>query len=437
MVDKKIGLWTSGMSDNYQLSLLPFKTRCSIRAFQSFVGFLTLMYPHETSALTSRLVMPRFWNRKLKLASLLPLGAAFLVGWIAIFAPNVGRAQDSVQVLIEGRALHQPTKHLYYYRINSDSTVVLRQEKPSSSAAGVTIPSNTLATIFQHVDDKILSPELEGDRLFLQYEDQYLVLEFTQRFDLYVLGTLIFVLLVGGSLLAWLWWKLSKERRRRAALARSRRYLAEGREKERERLAQEIHDGPVQDLHGLHMQINALAQTNGERLETVGDELMRVTGELRAMSADLHPPALQQFGLAAALRSHADRLRDRRDSLQIHLELADEEPSLPDTVALSLFRIAQEAMNNAAQHGDADRIRVQLRFPDHSVELEVEDNGTGFAPPDDWHSLADEDHYGLLGMQERAEAIGAKLDLQSAVGEGTRIQLSGPIDEKASAPAPA
>ena len=330
-------------------------------------------------------------------------------------------------MLEEGRVLHQPTRRLYYYRIDADSTVLVRQERPATDTAGIVLPANTYSQINRQVEKQLLTPDWYSENLVFHYEDQYLVLQFTQRFDLYVFGTLIVVVLVGGSLLAWLWWKLSKERRRRAAIARSRRYLAQGREKERERLAQEIHDGPVQDLHGLHMQLNAAARTNGDQLETIGDELMRVTGELRAMSADLHPPALQQFGLPAALRSHADRLRDRTSDLQVTLDLPDEAPSLPEPVALSLFRVAQEAMNNAVQHGNANHIRVRLQCADDTVELDVEDDGVGFTPPDDWHTLADQDHYGLLGMQERAEAIGADLDISAASGEGTHICLRGPV----------
>lgn len=372
------------------------------------------------------------------LASVQQLGVMVLFTVAAMTFPHTGSAQDAQGILEEGRALHKPTKSLYYYRINSDSTVLLRQERPSSEKAALSIPANTYAQVFRQVERQVLSTEWDRENLFFQYEDQYLVLQFTQRFDLYVLGTLIMVVLVGGSLLVWLWWKLSKERRRRAALARSRRYLAQGREKERKRLSKEIHDGPVQDLHGLHMQLNALStQANGERLDTVGDELMRVTGELRAMSADLHPPALQQFGLAAALRSHADRLRDRSSDLEVELDLAEDGPSLPEAVALSLFRVAQEAMNNAVQHGEADHLQVQLRYPDQSVALTVEDNGVGFELPDDWHTLADQDHYGLLGMQERAEAIGADLDVESTPGEGTQIGLRGPIEEEPTPPSSA
>lgn len=355
------------------------------------------------------------------------------MGLLGVALPQTLQAQDTTTVVAEGHILNEPLKRLYFYRINADSTVLIRQEKPRSSAAGVRVPATTLASIYDRTEEQLLSAQWASEYLVLGYEDQSLVLRFSQRFDLYVLGTLIFVVVVGGSLLAWLWWRLSREQRRREALAQSRRYLTEGREKERERLAQEIHDGPVQDLHGLHMQLNALPDTpSPDRVQEMGDELMRVTSELRAMSADLHPPTLQRFGLAAALRSHADRLQERHPSVQIDMDLPDEQKSVPDATALSHFRIAQEAMNNAVQHGQAHHLHVRLHTDRQILEVAVQDDGVGFTLPDDWYALAKEDHYGLLGMRERAEAINAELDIESAPGEGTRVQLRSSIDESAS-----
>ena len=320
--------------------------------------------------------------------------------------------------------LHNPTKRLYSYRITEDSTVIIQQMRPRTKQSGVAIPARTLSTVYDRTVENLFPAEREGEYLGVGFEDQALVLRVSQRFDLYVLGTLIVVVLVGGALLLWLWWRLTRERRRREALVRSRRYLTEGREKERERLAQEIHDGPVQDLHGLHMQLKALPDVPDPcRVEEMGDELMRVTGELRALSADLHPPALQRFGLGAALRSHADRLRDRHDALQIDMDLADDCGPIPDEHALAFFRVAQEALNNAAQHGHANQVQVQLRCADDTVDLIVRDDGDGFVPPADWHDLAEQDHYGLLGMRERAEAVGANLVIDSALGAGTKVRL--------------
>lgn len=353
--------------------------------------------------------------------------ACLLMGTIWGIGPSVGGAQDSASVREEGRVLNRASGRIFYFRIHTDSTVVIRQERPSSSTPGVTIPASTLDALFKRVEQQVLESEGFSDRLTLHYEDDSLVFGFTKQFNLYIVGTLALIIVVGGGLLLWLWTRLSAEQRRRAALARSRKYLAEGREKERKRLAQEIHDGPVQDLHGLHMHLKSLAtQANGQ-LENIGEELMRVADDLRAMSADLHPPALQQFGLAAALRSHADRLQERAPGVDIELDLPGGEPTVPDAVALSLFRITQEAMNNAVQHGGADHIWVRFQWDDGQVNLDITDDGVGFAPPDEWHALASEDHYGLLGMQERAEAIGADLDIDTGPGDGTRVQVEGRV----------
>jgi len=343
-------------------------------------------------------------------------------GLVGSASLHVAYGQESAQNprVVQGNVLHRSTEQLYHYRIKPDSTVLIRKGVAPGGSA-VTIPATTLATIHQRVETELLTPDWRGEHVIVGYEGNDLVLRFTQQFNLYMLVALIVVLVGGSALLFWLWRRLSRERRRRETVAQSRRYLAQGREKERKRLAQEIHDGPVQDLHGLHMQLKALPDLP-DRLRHVGEELMRVTGELRAMSANLHPPALQRFGLPAALRSHADRLTDRHASLTVNMDLDDVSEPLPDAHALSLFRIAQEAMNNAVQHGEATRLSVQLRCANPTVALTVRDNGAGFTPPDDWHVLAAGDHYGLLGMKERADAIGATLDIESTPGDGTRVE---------------
>ena len=340
-------------------------------------------------------------------------------------SPREGSPPDSSEVLAEGRVLDRPSRQLFFYRIRADSTVSVRREQPERSPS-LLLPAQILTLLHQQADRTLSTSDETNEFVGVGYKDDNLVLRVSQRFNLYILISLVVVVVVGGGLLAWLWWRLSRERRRRKALIQSRRYLTEGREKERERLAQEIHDGPVQALHGLHMQLKAVPEAPD--LEKIGDELMRVTSELRAMSANLHPPALQRFGLAAAIRSHADRLRSRHASLQIDMDLAEDCDPMPDEYALSLFRVAQEAMNNAVQHGAADSVHVALRCRDGVVTLDVRDDGAGFTPPDDWHALARQDHYGLLGMRERAEAINATLDIESAPERGTHVQLQGTVE---------
>lgn len=350
------------------------------------------------------------------------LSGALLIG--LLFSTQDAHAQDSLSSIEEeGRVRHNESGRLYHFRIYADSTIHIRQANASSEES-LGIPLTTMNWLHKRINAQIRS--VKQDEYFsFSYEDESLVLHFAKRFNVYVLISLIVIVVVGGVILLRLRRRLAQERRRREALAQSQRYLTKGREKERARLAQEIHDGPVQDLHGLHMKINAFPEPPDP--DTISDELMRVTSELRAMSADLHPPALQRFGLPAALRSHADRLSDRHPDTHFRLELPDECPSMPDAYALSLFRIAQEAMNNAVQHGNASQVTLHLDCTDGTTAMTIEDDGTGFSVPDDWNALAEEEHYGLIGMRERADAINADLDIASDPEAGTRIRLYGEI----------
>lgn len=227
--------------------------------------------------------------------------------------------------------------------------------------------------------------------------------------------------------------RLRRERERRRHLDEIRHQLAEGREAERLRLAQDLHDGPVQDLHALRMRLSMLNRAPtaadgpqaavSESVAEVVEEVQRVIRNLRGVSEDLRPPALVPFGLAAALHAFAERFRQTHPSIQVDLDLDDDEQALPEQVRLVLFRIAQEAMNNAAKHGAPGRIEVVFRLDDEQVLLNVSDDGRGYVVPTDFRLLGKNGHYGLLGMSERADSIGAQLHLESHPGKGKRTQV--------------
>ncbi len=363
----------------------------------------------------------------------LPFGlVSALLASVFVAVPLGTHAQtDAIE---EGRVRDGDSGSLYHFWVSDDSTIHIRREGPPSNDSSLAIPPELLKSIHDLVGQRFLRPkqqfpssEQESEYFSFSYQDESLMLGFAKRFNLYVLVSLIVIVVVGSIVLVRLRRRLARERRRREALAQSQRYLTKGREKERARLAQEIHDGPVQDLHGLHMKISALSHSPDP--DTISDELMRITSELRAMSADLHPPALQRFGLPAALRSHADRLSERHTEIEFSMDLPGECMAMPDEYALSLFRIAQEAMNNAVQHGETDRVDLRLDCTDETITLTVKDDGTGFSLPDDWYALAEEEHYGLIGMRERADAINATLDIESDPNVGTCIRLYGSVKE--------
>lgn len=229
--------------------------------------------------------------------------------------------------------------------------------------------------------------------------------------------------------------RLRQERERRRNLNEVKHQLAEGREAERLQLARDLHDGPIQDLYATRMRLSMLTRVPAgsselptaasKTVDEMVEEIQRVIRVLRGVSEDLRPPALAPFGLAAALKAFVERFRRIYPSIDVYLELDNDEQKIPDQVRLALFRIAQEAMNNAARHGAPSQIGVVLRLDEDRVLLSISDDGRGYHVPDDFSRLGRDGHYGLLGMAERAEAIGAELRVESYPGEPepTRVRV--------------
>jgi len=142
----------------------------------------------------------------------------------------------------------------------------------------------------------------------------------------------------------------------------------------------------------------------------------------RDLMAGLRPPALDDFGLVAALRTLAES-QSSRLNLQIDVAGDDVTPRPGHLVESSLFRIAQEAVTNAARHASATRVAVAFAERQGRVILTVTDDGVGFDPN---APGADPDHWGLKSMRERARAIGGMLQVEAAPGGGTRVTAEVP-----------
>lgn len=328
--------------------------------------------------------------------------------------------EDSVTAskIAEGYTATPDKKNIIAYEAYDDSTIYIKNIKPKSSNGYTKLTAGQFNLVWDIVVNEKMKVGEPSDRIRVGYEGGELVFGFTQTLNFYFAVASGLFLLVGLPLLVWLWWRLSEERRRKRQAMLSKKYLAQGQEKERRRLAQEIHDGPVQDLHGLHLLADAASNGN-----EILDQITDIIDKLRAISTNLFPPALKQYGLAAALRSHGDRILERHDSLEIEMDLAEIEEDLSKEISLAFFRVGQEAINNAVQHGKADLISVDLSQNSDHLVLNVTDDGCGFSPPDDWHDFAGEDQFGLLGMRDRAESIGASIQIESQPGEGTKVTL--------------
>ncbi|HEY1273338.1 MAG TPA: GAF domain-containing sensor histidine kinase [Thermoleophilaceae bacterium] len=200
---------------------------------------------------------------------------------------------------------------------------------------------------------------------------------------------------------------------------------------ERNRLARDLHDSVVQKLFGVVLTAQSAAtllerdpgeaRVQVDKLQELAQDAIQ---ELRSLVFQLRPAAVETDGLAAALRKHVEVLR-RVHRQQIELEATGEtrlRPKLDDEV----FRIAQEALHNAIRHADAGHIRVRLHERPETLSLSVEDDGRGFDPGA--RALRSR-RLGLTSMEERARALGGRLEIRSTRGEGTTIGLEVPLGE--------
>lgn len=207
--------------------------------------------------------------------------------------------------------------------------------------------------------------------------------------------------------------------------------LEESRERERLRLAQEIHDVPIQDLYGLMYQLEDLKDivkdaAGVEILEDFDNTIHRIVNNLRTMCGELRPPSLSPFGLEVAIRDHVEKLRGMNPDLQIELELMRDQQNLTDSIRLCLFRIYQEAITNVIRHAGATEAHIRFHWDEETVRLEVEDNGVGFELPERWVDLVRHEHFGLVGIAERVESVQGKLEILSTPDHGTSVQVSVP-----------
>jgi two-component system NarL family sensor kinase len=199
----------------------------------------------------------------------------------------------------------------------------------------------------------------------------------------------------------------------------------EAQEMERRRLAGEIHDGISQRLVSLwyHLLAAEDAQGDPDRLQrelgVAKDLATQALSEARGAIAGLRPFVLDDLGLAPGLESLARSLSG------VEVDVDVEPLTLPPHVEVALYRIAQEALQNVVKHAEATAVAVQLRAVDGEVRLVVSDDGRGFE--EDPAAAPAVHGYGLVGMRERAELIGATLTLASRSGTGTRLDVTVPL----------
>jgi PAS domain S-box-containing protein len=202
------------------------------------------------------------------------------------------------------------------------------------------------------------------------------------------------------------------------------RELIRAEERERRRLAEDLHDGLGQAIFRARTKIDQLS-VDEPKVAEAGAILEEVGRMVNAMTFQLNPPVLRQLGLRAAIRS-LSREMQQRYGFSVEFDDDGREIPLAEEVALALFRAVRELSINAAKHAETARARISLRRLGHRVHIVIKDQGKGFNP-DDRSRHVEAGHFGLFSIRERLQHIGGTFNIHSARGKGTSVTLTAPL----------
>ena len=221
---------------------------------------------------------------------------------------------------------------------------------------------------------------------------------------------------------------ITELRAARATLSNLNHRLMDAQEQERSRVARELHDDVCQRVAAVSMGLGGLMSMMArgdtetvERVQGLCQEVQALVGDINRISHQLHSSVLEPLGLASAARTLCNEMSTRHN---VAVEFVDENvPStLPDGVALNLFRVLQEALSNAVKHSGAPRYAVTIRGRDDLLQLDVCDQGRGFDP-----AAAMASGLGLVSMQERLRFMNGKVAIESSPGKGTKVRATVPL----------
>lgn len=205
--------------------------------------------------------------------------------------------------------------------------------------------------------------------------------------------------------------------------------LLTAQEEERSNLARELHDDITQQLAFLSIELGRLVgelrdspHEVRDRLKTLQKQIGRASSEVRRISHGLHPSVIADFGLTVALEEFCEEF-EKAYRIRVVFEGSAADTHLDDVAATCLYRIAQESMRNAVQHGRAGEVNITLQPVNHKMELRVQDNGIGFSE-DSAHSRTG---LGIVSMAERVRLVNGTLQISSEAGGGATVTASVPL----------
>lgn len=207
-------------------------------------------------------------------------------------------------------------------------------------------------------------------------------------------------------------------------------------EEERKRVAREIHDGPAQAMANVVLRAELCEKLFLSNRPEVTEELHNLKQtvkdslqEVRRIIFNLRPMTLDDLGLIPTLRRFLEELKDR-EGFVVQFEFHGEERRLKNTHEVALFRLVQEAVNNAKKYAQAQKVNVRIDFTPGEILVKIADDGKGFDLPKIQEETTGKESFGLLSMKERMELLNGKLEIETAPGQGTKIAAALPFEYK-------
>jgi signal transduction histidine kinase len=221
---------------------------------------------------------------------------------------------------------------------------------------------------------------------------------------------------------------IEREREYRTYLTK----ILETQEKERRKLAEELHDESVQTLLAVASYAESVELTDENMSEIkskaawIKEKTRSTVEDLRRMSIDLRPGILDDMGLVSALKWLTNRTNMAKWT-RVHLTIENLKQELSPELEVNIFRIVQEALHNVEKHAKAKDAFINIETSSESLILSIQDNGEGFILPENFGSLVTGGKLGLIGMQERVRSLGGTFKICSKPGEGTAIAINIPF----------
>ncbi|RAP73948.1 sensor histidine kinase [Paenibacillus montanisoli] len=205
-------------------------------------------------------------------------------------------------------------------------------------------------------------------------------------------------------------------------------------EEERKRIAREIHDGPAQSLANLvlrteiaeRMLVKQEFQIVQEELVDLKSQVRSGIEEIRKIIFNLRPMALDDLGLVPTLRKYIQDFEEK-SKIRAMFETVGKEFRLPSAMEAGIYRMVQEAFSNAFKHADPTFVILELTYQAQMVKIVVKDNGVGFHVDQMEARVKNSTHFGLIGMRERVELLEGRMEIESAIGQGTKLTIHIPI----------